>query len=100
MSGLGGMSREELVALVSVQAKTIEVLMARLDALEAQVSELAASGARKDERIAELEAGNTELKRRLRQSSRNSSRPPSSEGPQQRLPPRSLRRKTGRKPGK
>lgn len=79
------MSREELLALVSAQAKTIETLTARLDALEA--------------RVGELEAENAELKRRLGQNSRNSSRPPSSDGPEQTLP-RSLRRKTGRKPGK
>jgi transposase len=94
------MSREELLALVSVQAKTIEVLTARLDAVEVRIGELAVSGVQRDERIAELEAENAELKRRLSQSSRNSSKPPSSDGPEQALPPRSLRRKTGRKPGK
>ena len=73
------MSREELLALVSAQAKTIEMLTARLDVLEAE---------------------NAELKRRLGQNSRNSSKPPSSDGPQQAVPPRSLRRRTGRKPGK
>lgn len=72
--------------LVSVQAKTIEALTARLDALEARVSE--------------VEAENAELKRRLGQNSRNSSWPPSSDGPEQSPPPRSLRRKSGRKPGK
>jgi transposase len=79
VSGLEGMSREELFALVSAQARTIEVLTARLDALEAE---------------------NTELKRQLARNSRNSSQPPASDGPQQVPPPRSLRRKTGRKPGK
>jgi transposase/uncharacterized coiled-coil protein SlyX len=80
------MSREELLALVSSQAKTIEVLTARLDALET--------------RVGQLEAENAELTRRLAQNSRNSSRPPSSDGPEQEVGPRSLRRKTGRKPGK
>jgi transposase len=80
------MSREELFVLVSVQAKAIEALTARLDTLEM--------------RVGELEAENAELKRRLAQNSRNSSKPPASDGPEQVPPPRSLRRKTGRKPGK
>jgi transposase len=86
VSGLAEMSREELLALVSAQARTIEVLTARLEALEA--------------RVGELEAENAELKRRVAQNSRNSSKPPSSDGPEQAVPPRSLRRKGGRKPGK
>jgi transposase len=80
------MSREELLVLVSVQAATIEALTSRLDVLET--------------RVGELEGENAELKRRLSQNSRNSSKPPSSDGPEQSPPPRSLRRKTGRKPGK
>lgn len=79
---------------------TLEQLLARLVELEARVAE-------KDRRIAELEAENarlrrenTELRRRLGQNSRNSSKPPSSDGPEQAPPPRSLRGKTGRKPGK
>jgi len=51
-------------------------------------------------RNAELEAENAELRRRLGQNSRNSSSPPSSDGPERSPAPRSLRRKTGRRPGK
>lgn len=65
----------------------------RLEELESRVAALEA-------RNAELEAENAELKRRVGQNSRNSSQPPSSDGPEHTVPPRSLRRKTGRKPGK
>ena len=86
MLGLGEMSREELLALLAAQTPTIETLTARLDALEAE--------------SAALRAENVELKRRLAQNSRNSSQPPSSDGAEQVPPPRSLRGKTSRKPGK
>lgn len=49
-------------------------------------------------RVRELEVENAELRRRLGMDSGNSSKPPSSDGPDK-APPRSLRRKTGRKPG-
>lgn len=86
MSGLGELSREELLALVAAQARTIEELKDQNAALTA--------------RLVALEAENAELKRQLGQSSRNSSKPPSTDVPEQGVPPRSLRRKTGRKSGK
>jgi transposase len=75
------LSREELLALVSAQAKTIEVLTARLDAVVAE---------------------NVELRRRLAADSSNSSRPPSSDAPWEKKPAkkRSSRGRSGRKPGK
>lgn len=72
---------------------SLERLLARLEELEARVTELEAENTA-------LRAENTELKRRLGQNSRNSSKPPSADGPEQAPPPRSLRRATGRKPGK
>lgn len=78
MSGLEQASREELLAVVAAQARLIEE----------QAAALAQQGAR----IAELE-------RRLGRNSRNSSTPPSQEG-LDKPPPRSMRRKSGRKAGK
>jgi transposase len=78
VSGSEQPSREELLALVEQQARLIGELTARI--------------AKQDERIAELE-------RRLGRNSRNSSQPPSADGPQ--TPPSpSTRRRSGRRPGK
>ena len=49
-------------------------------------------------RVSELEGEVAELKRQLAQNSRNSSRPPSSDG-LSKPPVKSLRRPSGRKPG-
>jgi transposase len=64
-------SYEELAALVASQAKTIAVLQAEV----------------------------AELKRQLGMNSQNSSKPPSSDSPFVKPTPRSLRRRSGRKPG-
>jgi transposase len=77
VSGSEQPSRKELLALVSAQARVIEELTARIAA--------------QDERIAELE-------RRLGRHPRNSSQPPSADGPA--TPLRSTRRRSGRRPGK
>jgi transposase len=59
---------------------------------------LAEGNAEKDALIDELRAEVAELKRQLGANSRNSSKPPSSDGPAKPAP-KSLRRKSGRKPG-
>jgi transposase len=62
------------------------------------VVEQAATIRRLDARVSELEGEVAELKRRLSANSRNSSRPPSSDG-LSKPPAKSLRRPSGRKPG-
>ncbi|RJQ89679.1 IS66 family transposase [Amycolatopsis panacis] len=61
--------------------------------------ELAALVVRQAERIERLEAEVAELKRLVGQNSRNSSKPPSSDSPFVKPAPKSLRRKSGMKPG-
>jgi transposase len=61
--------------------------------------ELAALVASQAAEIAALRAEVAELKRRLGQNSQNSSRPPSSDSPFVKPAPKSLRRRSGRKPG-
>jgi transposase len=71
-------SYEQLAVLVVEQAAVIEALRAEVAGLKAQVAD---------------------LERRLAQNSRNSSRPPSSDGLAKPPAPKSLRRPSGRKPG-
>jgi transposase len=71
VSGSEQPSREELLALIEAQARTIEQLQAEV----------------------------AELKRRLGRNSSNSSQPPSTDGPAA-LPSRAARRRSARRPGK
>jgi transposase len=75
---LGRPSYEQLAELVAEQAVTIRRLEGEVRELRAEV---------------------VELKRRLAQNSRNSSRPPSSDGLSKPPAKKSLRRPSGRKPG-
>ena len=77
-AGEGRPSYDELAALVEEQARVIVELGGRVAALEAE---------------------NAELKRRLGMTSANSSKPPSSDSPFTKPAPKSLRRRSGRKPG-
>jgi transposase len=69
----------ELKLLVSAQAATIERLEARIVEQDAEIAE---------------------LKRRLSADSHNSSKPPSSDGLRKKPAPKSLRKTSGRKPGR
>ena len=84
---MGLVSDDEAVSDLS---STVE-LLARLTVLEAALAE-------RDARIEALVAENAELRRRLGQNPRNSDRPPSSEG-LGKPAPKSLRGRSGRKPG-
>ena len=77
-TGDGRPSYDELAALVVQQARVIEELRVEVAALRAE---------------------NAELKRRLGMDSTNSSKPPSSDSPLTKPTPKSLRGKSGRKPG-
>lgn len=80
---------DELVAQLRAQ---VAALTARLDVLDAENAELRTQ-------VTDLKAQNVELRRRLGQNSQNSSKPPSTDSVFDKPAPKSLRRRSGRKPG-
>jgi transposase len=81
-----------------VTAPTFEQLVALVAAQERLVVQLQVWNAEQEARIAEQDAPIAELERQLAASSRNSSKPPSTDGPGKPAP-KSLRGRSGRKPG-
>ena len=90
------------VAWLRVRVAELEEVNARLREAAAARDELAAAQlAARDAQIAALAAQVEELRRRIGKDSTTSSKPPSSDSPYQKKPrDRSLRGRSGRKPGK
>ncbi len=92
-------SPDEVIAgLRAANARLRELLAER----DARIAHLLAQAAQLDElqaRVAELQAQVADLAARAGQNSKNSSKPPSSDG-LAKPAPKSLRKKTGRKPGR
>jgi len=101
VAGRGGErpSYDELAVVVVGLTARLDELSVRVGDLEADNTRLVAENTALREDNAVLCAENGELRRRLGLNSKNSSRPPSSDG-LDKPPPTSMRARTGRKPGK
>ncbi|HEY1000512.1 MAG TPA: IS66 family transposase [Streptosporangiaceae bacterium] len=95
MSETPGAGDDAAAGLRAANTRLRELLAER----DAQIGELLAQVAVIAEQLAELQAQVADLATRVKQNSKNSSRPPSSDG-LARPAPKSLRGKTGRRPGR
>ena len=101
MSGTPHPPASAEVAQLRARIAELEAVNARLrEALAAREELAAAELAVRDAQIAALAAQVEELRRQLEKDSSTSSKPPSSDGPYRKPRDRSLRTKTGRRPGK
>lgn len=92
---------EELPALVAALRASNARLREVIEARDAQLAAASAALEAAEARIAALSERVAEMERRLGKDSSTSSRPPSSDSPYQKKPRnRSLRGRSGRKPGK
>jgi transposase len=91
-------SYDELAAVVVGLTARLDELFVRVGDLESDNARLVAENTALWEENVLLRAENGELRRRLGLNSKNSSKPPSSDG-LDKPPPTSMRARTGRKPG-
>jgi transposase len=92
-------SYDELAAVVVGLTARLDELSVRVGVLETENAGLVAENTALQQENAVLRAENVELRRRLGLNSKNSSKPPSSDG-LAKPPPTSMRGRSGRRPGK
>jgi hypothetical protein len=86
---------DDAAGLRAANARLLELLAQR----DAEIAGLRAEGAELQAQVAELQEQVADLAARVGQNSKNSSKPPSSDG-LGKPAPKSLRKKTGRRPGR
>ena len=93
------MSYEGMIAEIRRLTEAVGTLVSTVETLQGKVEEQTKLIEEQRTLIAEKGAEIAELKRRLRMNSNNSSKPPSSDGYGKKPAPKSLRGKSGKKPG-